>query len=63
MKNPQMPKDPLLQARHKAMRELAFHLGKSQVPGMMGRHPRIVGPTGGHRMRKRMRKGQQEEDY
>ncbi len=51
-----LPKDPLLTAKHKAMRELAFHLGKSQIPGMVGRHPRIMGPAATHRRKKK-------EDY
>jgi hypothetical protein len=56
MKGMKLPKDPLLQAKHKAMRELAFHIGKSQMKGVAGRHPRVMGPAATHRKKK-------QEDY
>ena len=56
MKKSIYPNDPLMQAKHKAMRELTFHIGKSQMKGVAGRHPHIMGPTATHRKKKK-------EDY
>lgn len=56
MKQAKAPTDPMMQARHKAMRELTFHLGKSQMKGVAGRHPAVMGPAATHRKKKK-------EDY
>lgn len=56
MKKSVYPADPLMKEKHKAMRELAFHIGKSQMKGVAGRHPRLMGPSATHRKKK-------QEDY
>jgi hypothetical protein len=61
MKQVKAPTDPMMQAKHKAMRELTFHLGGSQMKGVVGRHPRLM-MRHQQRQQKRKRQGQ-EEDY